>query len=134
MILSIEDLFSNKQAVTATAVSTNTIDLGKAGSRDLGHGNKVPLLVQVVESFAGLTDLTVELQTANDEAFASAVTLASQKFATAKLKAGARLLMTVVPNGAAGRFLRLRYVVSGTATAGKITAGLSMGNDETAPF
>ena len=133
MILSMEDLFSDKQAITATANSTHTVDLG-AASGDLAQGTKVPLLVQVVESFAGLSDLTVELQSAADDAFTAPVTLMSQKFAAAKLKAGARLALPVASGGVAGRFLRLRYVVGGTATAGKITAGFSMGNDETAPF
>lgn len=134
MILSMQDLFSDKQAITTTKPSTNVIDLGEAGKRDLGAGNKVPLLMQVVESFAGLTSLTIEVQTADNEAFTSPATIVTQTFAAAKLKAGARLALSVAPSGSFERFMRLNYVVSGTATAGKVTAGFSMGNDETAPF
>lgn len=143
MILSLQDLFSDKQSVTQSCASTHVLDLGVAAvptgaagapKRDLGQGTKVPLLVQVVEAFAGLTGLTVALQTSDDAGFESCVTLASQEFDAQALKAGARLALPVVPGGAAKRFLRLFYTVNGSGTAGKVTAGLTLGNDETVPF
>ena len=143
MILSMQDLFSDKQALTASAVSTNIIDLGVSGTpvhgvaplkRDLGQGNKIPLLVQVVEKFAGATGLTIQLQTATDEAFTTPITLVSQTIAVADLKAGARFSLPVVPYGAVQRYLRLNYTVAGSGTSGKVTAGFTMGNDETLPY
>ncbi|MGL4198041.1 MAG: Bbp16 family capsid cement protein, partial [Allorhizobium sp.] len=47
MIFDTTNLFSNAQAVTATAGSTNTIDLGPIATgvtRDIGKGTKIPLL------------------------------------------------------------------------------------------
>lgn len=143
MILSKEDLFSDKQAITVTVASTNVIDLGKTGTvrgstapvkRDIGQGNKVPLLVQVVKSFAGLTKLGIALQASDNEAFTAPVTLCSQEFDVAELVAGCRLAMPEAPHAKAKRYLRLYFTVTGTGTAGAITAGFTMGNDETLPF
>ena len=64
MILSAQQLFSDDQAITATAVSTNVIDLGVAGTpygavaalnQDVGKGAGVPVLIQVTEDFDNLT-------------------------------------------------------------------------------
>lgn len=135
MILDKQAIFSDKQAITQTVASTNTIDLGATSSpRDLGKGTKVPLLVQVTTAFAGLTSLKIELQTATDTAFTTPKILASQTLPQAELQKGARMSLPVVPYGATERYLRLRYTVSGTGTAGAITAGITMGNDENLPY
>lgn len=140
MILNSQEMFSEAQAV-ATGASTNTIDLGAIGTpvygsvalpRDLGAGTKIPLLVQIVEDVAGATAVSVALQTASDDAFTSPTTLATMAFPA--LTAGSRCSVPVIPYGACDRYLRLYYTVTGTATAGKITAGISAGNDETIPY
>ena len=61
MIIDKTNMFSEEQAVTATAASANIVDLGV--SRDVGRGTGVPLLVQVTEAFDELTSLTVTVQT-----------------------------------------------------------------------
>lgn len=81
MILSKQLEFSDEQKITASAASTNVIDLGGTGSlmkpdpflRDVGRGTKIPLLIQVTEKFSGATSMNVEIQTCDRENFASGV-------------------------------------------------------------
>lgn len=125
MILDATNLFSDKQAITDTAASTNVIDLG-ANRGDIGKGSPIPLLVQVTTSFATLTSLTVSVQTDSVENFASPKTLTEQTIALADLVAGAKFGFNIVPGGTDERYVRLNYTVTGTtATAGNITAGVT---------
>lgn len=135
MIFDSTALFSDAQAVTATAASTNLIDLKANGtvygaaaalSRDLGKGNDVPILVQVVETFATLTSLTVTVETDDNASFSSAKTAwTSPAIPAATLVAGYKFPINCLPFGTDERYVRLKYTVAGTdATAGKITAGI----------
>lgn len=135
MILSKQDLFSDAQAVTATAASTNLIDLGAQGTvvgqsaalaYDHGQGTYIPLLIQVVETFATLTSLTVTVEMDDNAAFSSATTIATtQAVAAATLVAGYVFQITAIPIRTTERYIRLKYTVAGSdATAGKITAGI----------
>ncbi|QNA85180.1 hypothetical protein G4G27_15125 [Sphingomonas sp. So64.6b] len=140
MIMDATTLFSNAQAVTATAASANIVDLGATGTvygaataiaRDIGKGASVPLKVSVVESFNNLTSLTVSVETDDNAGFASLRTVwTSPAYPLADLAAGARLLLPdSIPLGTDERYVRLKYTVAGTApTLGKITAGVTMGN------
>ena len=132
MILCQQTLLSDAQAIVATAVSTNTIDLGpiRAGIvRDIGKGVPIPLLVQVVEGFNNLTSLGIALQVDDNSAFSSPKTVWSQAPVLADLKAGYMVVPEFIPRGTNEQFLRLNYTVTGTApTLGKITAGVTMGN------
>jgi hypothetical protein len=141
MILDLTELFSNAQAITATAASTNIIDTGAPGTvykaaaalrRDMGKGNQIPLTLRVVQSFNNLTSLIVTYEVADDAAFTTNKTtvFTSPTYALADLATGARhLLPDYVPVGADRRYHRLLYTVAGTApTLGQITAGFSMGN------
>lgn len=124
MILDSTNLFSDKQAITASAASTNVIS---TSSTDIGKGVSIPLLVQVTTTFATLTSLTVAVQTDTDEAFGTAVTLTSQTIAVADLVAGKRFGFNVLPEGLK-KYIRIYYTVTGSnATAGKITAGIPLG-------
>lgn len=124
MLLDAQCLFSDNQAITATAVSTNVVRFGD------GDFTFVPLLIQVTEDFATLTSLTVTVQTATDSAFASAVDLAQATLAVAKLKTGNTFPINYIPSGNLG-YIRLSYTVTGSnATAGKITAGVVAGVDK----
>lgn len=133
MILSNQSLFSNDQAVTATAVSTNVIDTGEKGTPtwgsvafagDIGKGTPIPLEVAITEDFAGLTSLTIAVETGATDALGTV--LLSQTIALAGLTVGKRLNFKVVPEGVQ-RFLGLKYTVVGTGTAGKVKAGISHG-------
>ena len=137
MIFDKQSLLSDQQAVTATAASTNVLDLVAHGTvygaaaalpRDEGNGC-VPLLIQVTEDFATLTSLTVQVQVDDNAAFSSAKTVATSiTIAAADLKAGKQFEIRCFPKGTDERYLRLNYVVTGAdATTGKITAGVVPG-------
>jgi len=135
MILSAQQLFSDDQAITASADSTNVIDLGVAetpyGGKaalndDVGKGAKIPLLVQVTEDFDNLTTLEIKLSTGATTALGT--TIASQVILLADLIAGKQLNLDFLPNGIIEQYLGMEYVVVGTApSAGKVTAGITMG-------
>lgn len=132
MILDQQTLLSDAQAITATAASTNILDLGpiRLGAvRDIGKGVPIPLLIQVVEAFNNLTSLTVALQVDDNSAFSSAKTVWSNVVVLADLKAGKIVIPEFITRGTDEQFLRLNYTVTGTApTLGKVTAGVTMGN------
>lgn len=135
MIFDQQTLLSDAQAITVTAVSTNVIDLGpiKTGIvRDIGKGKQIPLLIQVTEQFAaaGAGTLTVALQVDDNEAFSSAKTVwTSAAFALATLKPGFVVIPEYITRGTDERYLRLSHTVAtGPMTAGKVTAGVTMGN------
>lgn len=119
---------SDKQAVTATAKSTNKIDFGQK-SPDLGNGH-VPLYVvmTVNETFAGLSSLTVALEHSDQETSGFATFLQSEAIPVAQLKAGKQHIFTLPVSHK--RFLQAGYTVAGSGSAGKlslhITTGLQM--------
>ena len=133
MILDLNALFSNAQAITADAASTNVIDLGAPGV--IPYGNiqlqrnfgikEIPLLIQVVEDFATLTSLTVHVQCDTSDAFGSPKNLISHTVAVAELVAGYIFPIDKLPRSIDERYIRLYFDVAGSnATAGKITAGI----------
>jgi hypothetical protein len=140
-------LLSDQQAVTVTAPSTNVIDLRATGraykhaadlKRDLGIGAHVPFLIQVTEAFtaAGAGTLTVELQTDDNEAFASPTTVwTSGAIGKATLVPGYLVgFVNYLPKGVNERYFRLNYTVgTGPMTAGKIVAGV-VADVQTAPL
>ena len=136
MILDNQTLFSNAQAITADAGSTNQIDLSPLGAsiiRDIGPGSQVPLFIQVVEAFNDLTSLTVSVQVDNDRSFGSPTTVVSTAaIPLASLVAGYKFNLDFVPRLTNERYMRVYYDVTGTApTTGKITAGISLSGPQT---
>lgn len=136
-ILSAQQIFSEDQAITASAASTNIIDLGASGtpydgaaalSRDIGK-SEVPLLIQVTEAFDNLTTLKIAVETDDNSGFSSATEVLSATIALADLTAGKQVPFRFVPQGVNERYVRIYYTVTGTApTAGKVTAAITMGN------
>ena len=123
MILDKQNMFSLAQAVTATAGSTDIVDLGPG---DAGPSERISLFVSVDPAFTGTGTLTVELHTADAQAsgaLTSPVTVATYPLTNAQLLAGGKMLAARLPHGMK-RYARLNYVASGTVAAGKITAGL----------
>lgn len=130
-------LFSDSQAVTASAASTDYIDLGATGTpalnstalaRDIGKGNPVNIRIQCTESFATLTSLKVAVQTDDNSSFSSAaIALETEAIAQATLVAGYVFNIQWFPRRTNERYVRLYYTVAGSnATAGKIWAGVVM--------
>ncbi|MFA5965291.1 MAG: Bbp16 family capsid cement protein [Sphingomonas sp.] len=136
MIFDSTSLFSSAQAITASAASSNVIDLGQPGTvfgaaaplaRDIGRGEEVPIGLRVVESFNNLTSLTVTVETDDNAGFTSPTAVfTSIAYPLADLASGARhLLPDEIPVGVNERYVRLKYTVAGTApTTGRITAGI----------
>lgn len=128
-------MFSDSQAITATADSTNILDLGAHGD-DIQR--ELTLFVQfrgTVES-GGASTLVITLNT-DDALNAGGTDLAadntlwtSASIAKTALTDGAMLVKMPLPPGIQ-RYLRLTYTV-GTAnlTAGAIDAGLIWGIDQ----
>lgn len=124
MILDKQALFSNEQAITGDAASTNIIDTG--ATADVGRGGKLRVAGVVTAAFNTLTSLNIKLQTSVDEAFTSPIDLwtVNKTLAGSGLAAGVDLKLPEVPQGAK-RYLRLYYDVVGTdPTTGKILAGI----------
>ncbi|QHA83540.1 hypothetical protein E3Z27_18570 [Pseudomonas mediterranea] len=121
--------FSNGQAVTATAASTDVIDLGPLTHgntrRDIGAGEPIYLVVAALTAAtaAGAATTNIQLQTSDDNS--TWVTLFdSGSLALAALTAGARPVQVAVPRGVR-RYLRVNYVIgTGPLTAGSFFAGL----------
>lgn len=132
MIQDALNLFSDEQAITATAVSTNAIDLGNPNYGDYASPGAATLgghlYIRVDEDFATLTSLTIALQESSDDgdsdAYADKITHTA--IPVAELTAGKMFYLGRIPIGIE-RYVRLNYTVTGSnATAGKVTAGIAM--------
>jgi hypothetical protein len=148
MLLDKQNLFSSDQALTATAVSTNVIDrqaggfafttdtLGNTPPEDPGLSPELEVLCTVTEDFSGGTSVQVQV-CADDAAALSSPTvlLSSAAIAVASLKKGYQFRIAIPPGmAAADRYIGLNYVVVGTPTLGKVTAGIvSRMGKQTAP-
>lgn len=138
-IFSAQQLFSDNQAVIATAISENVIDTGIRGTPygaaaalhgDIGKGNLIYFLAQVTTAFNTLTSLEITLETSDNADLSSSTVLwSSGDIVLASLVVGYTIPIQVLPEGVTGRYLGLRYAVTGTdPTLGKIMAGITLGN------
>lgn len=125
MIIDYENQFSDAQAVTASAASTNSIDL-KTGGDALARELELVVRVDTTADSAGdAATITIALQTDDNSSFSSAKTLfTTAAIAQASAVAGAELVKVKVPLGCE-RYLRVYYTI-GTEdlTAGKFDAFL----------
>ncbi|MFD2205509.1 Bbp16 family capsid cement protein [Kiloniella antarctica] len=137
MIHSKQLTFSDQQAITGTASSTNILDLGTTDTvvgasvalpSNPGDGTAVPLNVQVTEAFNNLTSLKIAIEVDDNSGFSSAREVLSQSIVRADLVAGKQTSFHILPKGLDERYMRLRYTVSGTnPSAGKISAAIVAG-------
>ncbi|OIV46970.1 hypothetical protein BK025_07805 [Sodalis sp. TME1] len=137
MILDKLLIFSEAQAVTETATSTDTLDLGplKGGRRDIGVGYPLAFwtLVNTTATAAGKAKLNVQLQTSTDNASWDTL-YDSGAIALDKLTAGKHIVSTKIPSGVL-RYLRVNYAVeTGPLTAGAFTAGINLDVDVNTPY
>ena len=114
---------SEDQAVTSTAVSTDTIDLGVA--RDMGEGTPLYMNFAVTTAMTGGTSIKFEVITSAAANLGSPTVIgSSDAILTAALTLGKNIVVRLNPDiaGKGQRYLGARYTVSGTFNAGKITA------------
>ena len=116
---------SEDQAVTGTAVSTDTIDLSVA--RDVGEGTPLFMNFAVTTALAGGTSVKFEVITsANANLSSPTVIGSSDAVLTAALTAGKNVVVRLNPDiaGKGARYLGARYTVAGTYSSGKVTADI----------
>ena len=124
MLFDKETMFSDDQAVTTTASSTNVYDFGADGDDYANVGlRRAVIRCQVTETFAGGTSLQVQVRTGATTS-PTTVVVSSAAIVTASLVAGYQFQISVPLPRQLLRYMDLNYVVVGTHTAGKITAGL----------
>lgn len=137
MILDKLLMFSEAQAVTATAASVDVIDLGPMDGtrRDIGVGYPLEFwaTVNTTATAAGAATLNVQLQTSADNSSWSTI-YESGAQALANLAAGKRIVSAKVPAGVL-RYLRVNYTVAtGPLTAGAFTSGINLDVDANTPY
>lgn len=115
-----QNTYSDAQALTVTAVSTNLIDHGQ--DRNLGVGKPLGIVITVDVAAAGGGTLTISLQADDNSGFASPATVSTTTaIAAAALTAGAQIVLPVPPDTLTERFSRLNYVLA-TMTGITVTA------------
>jgi hypothetical protein len=130
MILDAYNTFSDDQAITASAASTNVINLGPLaagnGTHDIGSGEELHLAIVVGTAFAGATSLQVALETDSDEGFgAPTVVTQTAAIVTADLTKGA-IFELILPKADYKQYVRTNYtVVGGPFTAGTVTTSIA---------
>ncbi len=123
-------MFSDAQAVTATAASTNYIDLGAV--RDIGTGKQLYLVISCVVAMADSgsnTELDVSLDGDSTTTFSPDATLTVCQFAAASA-AGTTKIIALSPGMAPlqYRYIQLTYTTSsgdGNLSAGSFDAFLT---------
>lgn len=137
MILDKLLMFSEKQAVTASAASTDVIDLGPIDGtrRDIGVGYPLEFwaTVDTTATAAGAATLNVQLQTSPDNSTWTTI-YDSGALALSALTAGKRLFSAKVPAGVQ-KYIRVNYSVgTGPLTAGAFTSGINLDVDNNTPY
>jgi hypothetical protein len=124
MIHDAHNLFSDAQALTAAAASTNLIDLGAV--RDLGNGENLYIVLSVDVALADTgsnSTVTVDLQTDDNASFSSNATGQTLFTIAAVAAAGTVYIARIQPGGANERYIRLFYTMNnGDLSAGSVTA------------
>ena len=128
--MAIEDrqlMMSLDQAVTATAASTDYIDLGVARRIGVGEGLWIVFTVTTTTTSGGSTTLDLVLQGDSSSAFGSAATVQTIASGVAKatLVAGYQIKVKLQPEVTAYRYLRGYYTVNtANFTAGAFRLGI----------
>lgn len=128
MYVDAQNLLSDAQALAATGVSTNSIDLGNVTpKRNVGTGEPLVLGVTVdVAADATTGDETYEFQAVTDDdgALGSPTTIASVVIPRALLVAGYKFAIPIPPGRVLERHLGARYVLGGTTPSITVTTAL----------
>jgi hypothetical protein len=127
MILDSQLLFSDAQAITAAAASTNSVDFG-AGVKDLGLGESLFISINVDVAFTDAgsdSTLTVDLQTDTDPAFGSPTTASTLTILPALSAIGKAVFVGIEPDVVLERYVRLYFTPNnGNLTTGSVTCAI----------
>ncbi|MBQ8848478.1 MAG: hypothetical protein IJ003_05990 [Candidatus Gastranaerophilales bacterium] len=119
MLLDAQLLFSDAQEITSGTI--NSTNIVKFGAGDVSY---LPIVIQSVADFTGLTSLCVKIQTSLKADFSEPVDLVQATLSKEELKAGVKFPISYLPKGNLG-YMQLVYIVDGSAeSTGKITAGI----------
>lgn len=129
MILDSQNLFSDAQAVTAAAGSTNTIDLGVVGGRDIGTGEDLYVYVTIDVAFTDSgSDSTLTVALEGDSTTTITPDGTQDLFTIPALAAAGNSYFAKLSPGSAPlayQYIRLKYTPNnGNLTTGTVTAGL----------
>lgn len=120
MILDAALVLSDSQAITASATSTNILDLGAI--RNVGVGENLYLVVCVTVAFTDSSSdstIQVDIETDDNSSFSSAVARQRVGIFAALSAIGTRLVARLAPDVLNERYLRVYY----TAANGSLTTG-----------
>jgi len=124
MFIDAQNLFSDSQALTATAASTNLIDLGV--DRDIGVGEPLAVVLTVevaADATTGNETYQVDVETDDNSSFSSASVIARRIPTAAELALGT-VMVIPLPN-TNERYLRLNYTLGGTTPTVTLSAHLA---------
>ena len=128
MFLDAQQLFSDAQAVTTTAASTNYVDLQVDGNLGIGEPMAVVVVVDVALDDGDADEtyvITVEVD--DNSSFSSAAVIAT-KTATRGDVAGTKYVLGIPADSSAERYIRVKYTHGGTSPTGTYTAFLQPQN------
>lgn len=119
------DIFSDDQAITADAASTNYVDVGKFA----GRGEPVSIRVRVTEAFNNLTSMHVSVTECDTTGGSYTDVVSTPEVLLASLVVGYEFVLRFLPK-VTDRYVKLHYDITGTApTTGKIAAEVVEGED-----
>lgn len=124
MFIDAQNLFSDSQALTATAASTNLIDLGV--DRDIGVGEPLAVVLTVevaADATTGNETYQVDVETDDNSSFSSASVIARRIPTAAELALGT--VMTIPLPNTNERYIRLNYTLGGTTPTVTLSAHLA---------
>ena len=122
MFIDKENEYSDAQALTASAASTNVINHGAAG--DLGGGEPMGILISCDVALAGTSPtLDIKLEKDTVEAFSSAEEVISIP-QISSMAAGDKKVIPVPPMVADQQYSRVYYTLGGTSPTVTLTAQL----------
>lgn len=124
MIMDIQNTYSDAQALTSAAASTNIIDHGAIRALGTGENLYVVLTVDVALTDTGSNStVTVDLQTDDNSSFSSNATSQTLFTIAATAAAGTKYIARVAPGAMNERYSRLYYTMNnGDLSTGTVTA------------
>jgi hypothetical protein len=135
MLTSAEQLFSDAQAITTTAASTNYIDLGATGTvlgapaalvRDIAKGKPIPVYVRHLVAAGGTSPtISVAVEVDDNSSFSSATVVSTSETVSGATAGQEQWIDVHLPEGTNERYLRLNYTTGGTSPTHTVEAGIA---------